>query len=297
MAHELFYRMISSGHMAAARTADGSMRFTQLPSQGDVFSRRLIVRRGDRILVAGNERALKPLDRGPKAEMRSTVDAVDVAEPIKTSSMGTLRPTAPEKMLYLPSEKIQFAATDQLVAAAAPGRIYIIDWNLQVPRTLEGSFEPLAMSLDETGRIYLVVKREGQADALWLITPEGALVYSFEFPQGTPALDLPPIVAYDHRVYLIAGRQILSLGVDGKLNWTRPTEGPVGGAVALPDGRLLVSEGEWIAVWDAEGKRTNLYRAQGEMFRTAPVPAASGDILAATATHLYCLTARRVGRP
>jgi hypothetical protein len=98
-------------------------------------------------------------------------------------------------------------------------------------------------------------------------------------------------------VYLIAGRQILSLGVDGKLNWTRPTEGPVGGAVALPDGRLLVSEGEWIAVWDAEGKRTNLYRAQGEMFRTAPVPAASGDILAATATHLYCLTARRVGRP
>jgi len=297
MAHGLFYRMIGSGHMAAVRTADGSLRFTHLPSQGDIFSRRLIVRRGDRILIAGNERMLKPLDTGPPARMRSAVDAVDVAEPIKTSSMGTLRPAAPEKMLYLPSEKILFAATDQLVAAASPGRIYILDWDLRAPRVLEGSFEPAAMSLDESGRIYLVVKREGQAGALWLLTPEGELEYGFGFPPGTPALAMPPIVGYDHRVYLIVGREILSLGVDGKLDWARSAEGPVAGAVALPDGRLLVSEGEWIAVWDAQGKRSALYQAAGETFQTAPVPTASGDILAATAGHLYCLAARPVRRP
>jgi outer membrane protein assembly factor BamB len=239
---------------------------------------------------------LQPLDAGPPEEMKSTVDAVNVPEPVQTSSMGTLRVKSPGKILYLPTDQVQFAATDQILAAASPNRVYIVDWDLQVPRVLDGAFEPVTMSLDEAGRIYLAVKRKGKPDELWLFTQEGTLVYTFEFPAGTPALTAPPIVAYDHRVYLTAGSQILALGADGRLDWSRSAAAPVA-AVALPDGRLLTAEGEWIAVWDAAGKRTALFQAPGEGFETAPVPTASGDILAATGAHLYCLGVRQARWP
>jgi hypothetical protein len=292
MARGLFYHMAAGGRVAAARAADGVAVFTFLPAQGDVFSRKLIARRGARILVAGAERDLTPRDAGPPARLSSALDAVDLTDPVKTSSMGTLRPAAPQQTLSLPWPNAVFAANDRMVAAAAPGRIYIIDWNLQVARTLDAPLQPTAMSLDETGRIYLALKRIGKPDALWVVTPEGALVSSFEFPRETAPLLSPPIVTWNHGVYLVAGTAILALDAALQLKWIRSTQTPLAGAVALPDGSLLASEGAVIALWDAAGERSVVYDAVNEAFEAPPAPVATGDLLAATANHLYCLATR-----
>jgi hypothetical protein len=297
MAHGLFYRLAAGASMAAVRTADGVQRFTYPTSHGDRYSWSLLARRGDRVLIGGNQLDIKPRDSGPPQSLSSVVDRVELPEPLHIDDMGGVETDIPDKRLYFSSHEVLFAGTDQVLAAASPGRVFIVDWDLKVSRALEASFAPVGMSLDEAGRIYLVVKREGKPDALWAIAPEGALLYSFEFPMGTGKLIAPPIVAWDHRVYLLSDRQIVSLGVDGKSNWIRSTEGAVAGAVVLPDGRLLVAEGPAIAAWDADGKRTVVYNTGGDAFRTPPVPTAAGAVLAATATHLHCLAPKSAPRP
>jgi hypothetical protein len=126
--HGLFYRMTSAGDLAAVRLSDGKPRFLHQPSRGDVFTRPLIARRGDRILIAGNERMLDPARR--KLPKESTLEIVDVPEPIQTSGLGTLTSGTVSGMLQLPSPKVQFAAGADAVVAAAPGHIWIVDWDL-----------------------------------------------------------------------------------------------------------------------------------------------------------------------
>ncbi len=284
----LFYRMTSGGELAAVRLSDGKPRFLHQPSRGDVFTRPLIARRGDRILIAGNERMLDP--RGVKLPKESTLEIVDVPEPIQTTDLGTLTSGTVAGMLQLPSPKVQFAAGSEAIVAAATGRIWIVDWDLNIRKALEGSFDPLAVSLDELGRVYMVI-REGDRLALWLLTTEGERAFAFALPPGTPDLSQPPIIGYDHRVYLVAGRQILAVGSDGRLEWTKPAAAAVGGATVAASGELLLTEGESITSWDAQGRRTVLFSSGGDAFKTPPILTANGRLLAASATRLYNLRA------
>jgi hypothetical protein len=165
-----------------------------------------------------------------------------------------------------------------------------MDWDLTIRHGLEAGFDPVTMSLDEAGRIYLVVKIDGR-NVLWLVTPEGGLLYAFEFQPGSPPPDYPPIIAYDHSVYLVSGAQILALGPDGKLNWTRAANSTVKGGFVTPDQLLVVTEGDSITSWNAQGRRTVLFSTGGDMLQTPPVLAPAGELLAASETRLYCLSA------
>jgi hypothetical protein len=284
--HGLFYRMTSNGDLSAVRLSDGKPRFQHQPSRGDVFTRPLIARRGDRILIGGNERMLDPT--GIKLPAESTLEILDVPEPVETSGLGTLTSGTVAGMLQLPSPKVQFAAGADTIVAAAPGRIWIVDWDLNIRKTLEGDFNPLALTLDEAGRLYIVTRKNDRL-ALWLLTPEGDRLFAFELPSGTPDLTVPPVVGYDHRVYLIAGRQILAVGADGRLEWTKPATAAVGGAVVTASGELLLTEGDSIASWDAQGQRTVLFSSGGDAFKTPPILTVNGRLLAASATRLYNL--------
>lgn len=286
--HGLFYRMTSGGELAAVRLSDGKPRFLHQPSRGDIFTRPLISRRGDRILIAGNERLLDPARR--KLPKESTLEILDVPEPVQTSGLGTLTSGTVAGMLQLPSPKVLFAAGSETIVAAATGSIWIVDWDLNIRSALEGSFDPLAISLDELGRIYLLNREDGRL-VLWLLSPEGERVFAFSLPPGTPDLSQPPIISYDHRVYLIAGRQILAVGPDGRLEWTKPAAAAVGGATVAASGELLVTEGDSIASWDAQGRRTVLFSSGGDAFKTPPILTANGRLLAASATRLYNLRA------
>jgi hypothetical protein len=122
---------------------------------------------------------------------------------------------------------------------------------------------------------------------LWLLTQEGERSYAFEFPLGIVPGDTPPVIGFDHTVYLLAGQHLLAVAPDGKLEWSKQTSGPLIGAVATQD-KLLVAEGNTLSAWTRNGERTVLYTAP-EMFNSSPILTDSGDLLVASRSQLYCL--------
>jgi hypothetical protein len=286
----LLYRINHNGELAADGLADGKTVFLYLPSRGDVFSRTLIDRRGDRILIGGTERQLAPLDRGPQARNETLLEILDVPDPIQTTGLKSLKSGTVSGMLQLPTADAMFGVSGDTIVAATPGHILVLDWDLGVRLVLDSQFPPVLMSLDEAARIYLVVRLE-KTWGFRLVNTSGESLYMFEAPPGMAEPTIPPIVAYDHSAYLICGQQILAFGPDGKLNWNRAAVKTIAGAFVAPDGRLVATEGDSIVAWTPLGERIVLFAAGGVQFRTPPILASSGELLAASASGLYCVSA------
>ena len=85
---------------------------------------------------------------------------------------------------------------------------------------LTGKFRPQSMSMDEGRRMFLVADTGGQTE-LWQVSPSGERIYSCPMPPGVPSSAAPPIIGYDHSVYIVRGRFLLNVARDGKLNWSR----------------------------------------------------------------------------
>ncbi len=282
----LVYRMAGGGEFAATRLVDGKSLFQFLPTRGDSFSRTMIVRRGRRYMLGSNERQLSPYVHQPATD--SLLECLDVREPVETTQLGTLTSGTMKGVLQFPSPRILFATVGDTIVAAAPGWVYVIDGSLTIQRALDTGLDPVMMSLDEAGRIYLLVKAD-ERTSVHLLTQDGMRIYSSALPPETPEIKSPPIVAYDHGVFLLTENQIIALGADGKINWTRTTNGPLAGAVATPDGHLVVTEGDSITSWDLKGERKLLFATGGDRLLTPPVLTADGELLVASSAHLYCL--------
>lgn len=288
-AQNLFYSILPSGYFSAAHLSDGQPAYMFLPSFGDTFSRVYLARRGSRILVVGEERALDP--HGERQPWRSLVEINDVGDPVRTSAGGRVTGSQPVGSLEIPSPHVVAASAGDTIVAAAPGEIYVTNWKLEGRAVLEGSFEPRAMSLDEAGRIYLIVE-SGDKTSLWLLTADGERVYSYEFPPGSSAGLRPPMVGYDHTVYAIAGRFLYAIGPDGKLNWSREAKARLSGAVVSGDDQLLTSEGSQVVAWNQAGERRVVHSFDEEL-TTPPVLTADGRLLVASRRALYSLVLRR----
>ena len=282
----LVYRFVGGGEFAPTRLQDGKPLFLHLPTRGDTFSRNTVLRHGDRYLLGGNERQLSPYVEMPATD--SLLEILDAPDPIETTALGTLTSGMVEGALEFRSPRVIFAANGGEITAAAPGFLFSIDWDLRIGRAIETGLDPELMSLDEAGRCYLYEWSEKRA-SLHLVTPDAKHIYACELPPGTPRVVVPPIVAYDHRVFLLAGDRIIAVGADGRVEWTRTAAGPIGGAVVTPDGLLLVAEGNSISTWDAKGDRKVVFSSPGERFLAPPVITAGGGLLAITSTALYCL--------
>jgi hypothetical protein len=290
----LLYTVLSTGYLAAVRAADGLQAFLYLPSYGEAISRTLLARRADRILLAGYELSLDP-DRAQPPK-RSVVEGLDVPEPVKSDSLGLLTSGKPAGRLEISSSKIAAAAGENSVVVGVPDTLYLAGWDLGVRRLLHSSFDPVSISLDEAGRIYLLARVNRKLE-LWLLTENGERAYAFELPPGIEKILAPPVIAYHHSAYLIAEHQILSVAPDGKLNWTRPAHGVIAGAIVTPDHQLIVAEGDSVTAWDARGQRRILYTFAGEQILTPPVLTQDQALLVATRSRLYCLTQVPAGTP
>ena len=285
----LVYRMASGGELAATRLADGKSLFQHLPTRGDKFSRTMIVRRGGRYIMGGNERQLSPYVHMPASE--SLLEILDVAEPVETTELGTLMTGTVNGVLQFPSTRMSFASIEDTIIASAPDWLYVIDFELTIVRAIETGLDVEMMSLDETGRIYLLAKADDRY-SVHLLTQEGDQIYGSVLPPQTPEPEAPPIVAYDHSVFLLTANQIISLGTDGKIDWTRSTTGPIAGAIVTPDGHLVVTEGDSVTSWDKKGERELLFATGGDRLLAPPVLNGDGEILVVSSAHLYCLSVR-----
>ena len=286
-AHDLFYRFLPSAYLAAARLSDGHQAFLLSPAYGDSFSRVFMARHGDRLLMAAVERPLDP--HGGRQPSRSLFEAVDLREPFETTGLGLLKSVSSPGELRIGSVGLVAAATANSIVAAVPDCIFLAGWDMIVRLALTGTFDPVRMSLDEAGRIYLVV-RSGQRFALWLVDPDGERLYAVDLPESVPEPSGPPIVAPDHTAYLIAGSQVIAVAPDGKLNWLKAASGRVAGAIVTADDQLVLAEGDAITAWNRLGQRRVVHVIPGEQLNSPPVLASNGDLLVASQGSLFCLS-------
>lgn len=281
---KLLYVVNPPGYLAARSLTDGSLPYNFLPSMGSTLVRTFVSRRDRRMIIAGTERP-----RGAHGEFlakNSMIESYDLGDPEQADSMAFLTSLERKAALTLPTLTLHVAGLDERLVAATTDRLFLLNWGLAVEGALEGDFEPQSISLDESGRIYMLAQL-GKRVELWMLNSSGERLYSFPLAPGADVAH-PPIVGYDHTVYLLADNLVVAVGVDGRVKWTKPAKGHAAGAAVDPTDQLLVAEGNTVVVYSATGERS-VISTLPEALVTPPILTESGEILVASDRHLYIL--------
>jgi len=285
--HSLIYALDSFGYLAAWSLQEGTLAFQMPIDFGDQFSRPFIARRAQRLFVTGIARKLQP--HAPPRN-RAFVEAMDLGDPLQVDDTNVLASLRTHARLMRRTRLLLTALQDDALVIATQDRVYQADLDLQLQRAFTGTFTPQTMSLDEAGRIYLTVYMETDAGeerrALWVLSPGGELLVDAELPQA-PAI--PPIVGYDHRVYLVLEDRVRALNAEGELLWEQHAGEEIVGAIVTADDRLLVAAGQLLAAFDVEGEREVIFYLEKDRWATPPVLTEEGRLYVASERHLYCL--------
>ncbi len=285
-AHSLIYAVDQDGALSAYSFLDGKKVFSTSLAFGDTFGQQYLARVGNRLVIVSVEREAFP--HRPTPPNRSVVEVKEISEPLRVDASGALLSVRDVGELRAESSTVAIAMHGGTLAFAVPGRIYLTDLNLKVSAGLEDSFQPVLLSLDEGGRIYLIARREEKL-SLWVVTHEGQRLLAYDLPREFGEPRVPPIVGYNHRIYLIGAGRSLAVDLDGTLAWELPLSGP---ATVAADDHLLISSGPTLVAVDAKGTQRVIREFQGEALKTAAVTAADGSILVASAQRLYRLSPR-----
>ena len=296
--NSLLYSKNIFGMVGGYRIEDGGSAFSLLLQGGKEFGQEFMARRGGRLLTVST--AL-PANEPPDPE-ETVIELTELGEPPYKPWNEPGGPHVIINLMYDSSRMLSAMHGDTLVVATHD-RIFTIDAELEVQNELTGSFGPMAISLDEAGRIYIIVYVGGKRDvfvgghyALWLLTPAGERLWAYDFPNGMQAC-FPPIVGYDHTVYTFAapggydvnGQQLYAISPSGKLKWSRPVPGHYAHAVVTADDCLLVSEGPDVASYDQKGERRVLCTFPGEELCSPPLLTDRGELIVASRTAVHCL--------
>jgi len=283
--NHLLYVVNIAGYLAGRQLSDGVQSFNFLPRFGDSMVRTFIARKDRRMLIVGIERP-----RGAHGEFvpsQSVIELVDLGSPLRIDSMGNLESADPKASVTIPSVNTLVAAVNDRVIVAIPNCIYVMNWNLKVEAAFGSDFEPVAMSLDEAGRIWLVA-HAGQRARLFMISPAGEQFYAVDLPAMT--IVQPPVIAWDHGAYIVGREQLVAIGPDGKVKWSKPSMGTVAGAAVTADDSLLASEGSAVTLLSPSGERRRVFSVPDGDLTTPPVLTADSEILVASSAKLYCLS-------
>jgi hypothetical protein len=205
------------------------------PSFGSNFVRPLIARHNNRFVLAGVE-----LEGGPHRPIPANLSVIeydDLAPQLKTDETGLLFSISATGRLLVKTTKLVAAMHGDTVVFAVPNCVYLATSDMKPKSAFNGDFEAVTLSLDETGRIYLVTLQHS-GRALMILSPEGNRVGEYSFQPEMGELIAPPIVGYDHRVFLVSSSRAIALDSAGKQIWQAGTDRATGAAVTA-DGHLL----------------------------------------------------------
>ena len=126
--------------------------------------------------------------------------------------------------------------------------------------------------------------------ALRIITPDGDLLVDTQIPIEDQLNSVPPVIGYNHEIFIVFDNRLFSYTEDGKLKWQTYTDGKTGGAIVTTDDKLLLSEGSTISQFDEKGERQFIFQFPGENITTCPVITKNNNIIVATEGNIYLLT-------
>jgi outer membrane protein assembly factor BamB len=283
------------GPLAAFGLDDGRQRWVTRLEHAGAHQRTTLARLpGGRLLVAGHAIPTGPHhqpDPSCGLAIKHLGDGKDI-DGVTRFLKGTRR----EGVLNLKLGAVRAAVRGEEVVFAVAGGLFVADARLDVSAGRSGAFTPLHLSLSED-RIHLVVMDDSAVQGYWLLSASGDLLASLDWPFAEGAIAAPPLVGYDHTVYLVSDQEVRAVGADGKVAWTSDDlGGPLGGAAVSGDDRFLVAAGRDVSTFvvTQEGDavrvaRTPIATLEGHMLKTAPILTAEGHLLVGTKTHVVCL--------
>ena len=238
--NELFYVCHPFGFISARELSNGDERFATFASFGEGFNRTILSRAGQRMLILSVELPTM-IDQGAKDPEYTIIETQDLGNPIRTDEERFLTSATNVRRLMCRGMPFFVASQGTTIAMVAENHIFIADEDLRITDIFRGEFVPLAMSLDEAVRIHLIVRTEDEPRALWVVSPKGELVMSTGIP--TVADYTPPVIGYDHRVYITLGDRVLAISQEGETLWNQHSGGAIAGVVVTADNQLLVASG------------------------------------------------------
>jgi hypothetical protein len=227
-----------------------------------------IHRRGDHIVVEGYSESRSP--HNPETSL--------------TGYLEVLRPDG-EQVAFrdLENARIRVAMHNDFLIAARPGAVDYLDYSLQSQRRISFPMAPQALSLDETGRAYVLALIDGRQQ-LAILTAAGEVSLT-PMPAGFTAYHRPPVVGLDHRVYLLGAGRVFSPGTP---TWSYETPARLAGATVTADGLLLLAAGDTVLALDNKGAPRTIAHTPGDELMASPILGADGELLFLTRKALHC---------
>ncbi len=186
-------------------------------------------------------------------------------------------------------KRIAAALNDNNFIYAIQNKVIIADLELNIRNIIEKSLLPVSLSLDEADKIYIIVQAEDNFYHLWILTTEGQLLFDRKLPEISSIIEIPPIISYEHKVFLAFPDRLLSFSKSGELMWDTFTAGIIGGAIITENEFLIVAEGNLLTAFNRSGKRKLIYNFKDETLTTPPVLTINKEIFVATRDYIYCL--------
>jgi hypothetical protein len=287
--NNLVFSYNQGGSLLAHTCADGKKSFIAMTSSGASYRRDFTARTGNKIVSVAVEEILDK--RAKKKAESSILEILDLGDPIAIDDEGVARSAKTTALLTRQSARpILTVVQADAIYCASDNVVYELDLDLAVKKQLNAVFIPHWMSIDEYGRIHLVVSVEPDAKrCLWIFSSDGEISTAFDLPKNMYELIAPPIIGHDHRVYCVSEHNIYSIESNGDVAWVRKAQHALSGALVTGDDYLIVSDGPELAAFDSFGQRYVLYTFE-EPLVTPPLLTASGILYAASQTKLYKLT-------
>jgi len=287
-AQHLLWSPDPTGSLRAASLRDGAEAYVVPSAFGGGFERRLLVRRGGTLIVGGV--AAGPETHGGPASSGAFLEVIELGDPGAVDPMKLLESAVTAAERRVDTRVFAAAVGDGVIAMAEPEGVVLLDLRLE-PR---GGRVPVrsvsALSLDERGDVHVVSEQAGT----WTygLVHGGRAVAQRAVASPLGRRIRPPVVAADHRVYLVGDDRlgVFDPGVRPVGEWAVGAR--VSGAMIGGDGSLLVGAGHEILAFDRDGTRSVLHDFGREQVRTAPVLDAKGRLLVATTASVYVLVAR-----
>lgn len=251
--------------------------------------RKFTARVGDSLFLFGSERWQPGHDNFEPS--LTVLEALPVRPAPEVRPSGQLNPGGAKPLLWK-SVNWTAAAWPQGIAIAFPGQIHLVDESLEILRVLTGSFDAVALSVDEEGYLHLIVDEPGKPRALWIVAPDGVRTLRLPLPKPYDQASTPPLILHGRQVIVQAPAGLFCVGADGVTHWAR-TLAVGSGAVVLSDDTLLATDGHDLVTFDREGQRAVLHHFPEHALIGPPIPGDAGEITVATKTQVLRLTPRK----
>lgn len=282
----LFHVPDNTGTVSARRLGDGGEAYAIPLTLGEEYEPFFIAPREQRLVVVSLEQQLDA--HAPEPAEHAMMEVIDLGDPPQADPEGLLSSAACAADLLMKTQELLVAGDSQSLCVALEDTVYRIDFDLRIRSTIQGAFTPIAMSLDDDGWIHLLVESE-HGVSLWLMNNDGALAATTVLGEVARGTATPPVLGYDHSVYLLAADRVIAVRPDHTLAWEYRPEGFIAGATVSANNQLIVTSGSEISVFDPMGLSRAIWHLESEELRTPAVISEDGALYFATDQCLYRL--------